>query len=315
MDYREFERTPLDLPADGLTYTLPQGGSAGSLASDLVAAGYLPARWEPYLRWLAWSSGRAAQLKAGEYRLAPGLTASGLLDLLVSGKVVQYPLTIIEGWTFRQLRAAVREHRLAPDPGGWTTPPSWRRWAGRASTPRAASFRTPISSRAAPRTSSFSDAPTSAWAPCWTRPGASASRAAVEGPYQVLVLASIVERNPGWPPSARRSPACSSGVCRRGNEAAGRSDRDLRTRKRLRRQPAAQRPRDRHAYNSYTRTGLPPTPICLPGRAAIHAVVSPGGGGELYFVAKGDGSHYFSASLDEHQRAVNQYQRKRPGTP
>jgi UPF0755 protein len=68
-------------------------------------------------------------------------------------------------------------------------------------------------------------------------------------------------------------------------------------------------------YNSYTRTGLPPTPICLPGRAAIQAVVSPAGGSELYFVARGDGSHYFSATLDEHQRAVNQYQRKRPGTP
>jgi UPF0755 protein len=68
-------------------------------------------------------------------------------------------------------------------------------------------------------------------------------------------------------------------------------------------------------YNSYTRTGLPPTPICLPGRAAIQAALSPAGGGALYFVAKGDGTHHFSASLDEHQKAVNQFQRKRQATP
>jgi UPF0755 protein len=317
MDYREFERTPLDLPADGLTYTLPQGGSAGSLASDLVAAGYLPARWEPYLRWMAWSSGRAAQLKAGEYRLAPGLTASGLLDLLVSGKVVQYPLTIIEAWTFRQLRAAVREHpalrqtleglddatvmaalgRPGEHPEGRFFPDTYLFPRGTTDLE--------FLGRAYKRMGTVLDE-------AWRQRVAGLP---LKDPYQVLVLASIVEKE--------------SGMAAERPQIAGVFVRRLQKGMKLQADPTViyglgdgfdgnLRRSDLETdtpYNSYTRTGLPPTPICLPGRAAIQAVVSPAGGSELYFVAKGDGSHYFSASLDEHQRAVNQYQRKRPGTP
>jgi len=317
IDYRDFERTPLQLPANGAIYVLPPGGSAGSLAGDLVAAGYLPARRAPYLRWMAWTSGRAGQLKAGEYRLVPGLTASELLDLLVSGKVVQYPLTIVEGWTFRQLRAAMREHEalrrtleglddaavmaLIGRPGEH---PEGRFFPDTYHFPRGTTD-ADFLARAHKRMATVLD---EAW------------RARVAGlplkdPYQALVLASIVEKE--------------SSIAAERPQIAGVFVRRLQKGMKLQADPTViyglgegfdgnLRRSDLEAdtpYNSYTRTGLPPTPICLPSRAAIQAAVSPAGGSELYFVAKGDGSHHFSASLDEHQRAVNQYQRKRTSTP
>ena len=316
MDYRDFQRTPLQLPAGGAVYVMPPGGSAASLASDLVAAGYLPARRELYLRWMAWSSGRSVQLKAGEYRLEPGLTASGLLDLLVSGKVVQYPLTIIEGWTFRQLRAAVREHEalrrtldglddaavmaLLGRPGEH---PEGRFFPDTYLFPRGTTD-ADFLARAYKRMATVLDEG-------WRQ---RVSGLPLKDPYQALVLASIVEKETGIAAErpqiagvfARRlqkgmklqaDPTVIYGLGEAFDGNLRRSDLETDT-----------------PYNSYTRTGLPPTPICLPSRAAIEAVLSPAAGNELYFVAKGDGSHHFSATLDEHQRAVTQYQRRRAST-
>lgn len=317
MDYREFEQTPLELPVDGSVYALPPGGSAASLAGDMVAAGYLPARRELYLQWMAWTSGRAAQLKAGEYRLEPGLTASGLLDLLVSGKVVQYPLTIVEGWTFRQLRSALREHealrqtldglddatvmaalgRPGEHPEGRFFPDTYHFPRGTTDVEFLA--------RAYKRMAAVLDE-------AWRQ---RATGLPVKDPYQALVLASIVEKE--------------SGVAAERPQIAGVFTRRLQKGMKLQADPTViyglgeafdgnLRRSDLETdtpYNSYTRTGLPPTPICLPGRAAIQATLAPAGGNELYFVAKGDGSHHFSVSLDEHQRAVNQFQRKRQGAP
>lgn len=316
MDYRDFERAPLALPPEGVIYQLPPGGSAGSLAGDLVAAGYLPARQRLYLRWLALSSGRAARLRAGEYRLEPGLTPSALLDLLVSGKVVQYPFTIVEGWTFRQLRAALREHealrhtldglddatvmaalgRPGEHPEGRFFPDTYH-------FPRGTSD-LDFLLRAYKRMAAALDE-------AWRQ---RATELPFKDPYQALVLASIVEKESGVAAErpqiagvfVRRlqkgmklqaDPTVIYGLGERFDGNLRRSDLEADT-----------------AYNSYTRTGLPPTPICLPGREAIQAVLAPAAGNALYFVARGDGSHHFSASLDEHQRAVNQYQRKRQGT-
>ena len=313
MDYREFERAPLGLPADGVTYTLPQGGSAGSLAGDMVAAGFLPARWEPYLRWMAWSSGRASQLKAGEYRLLPGLTASGLLDLLVSGKVVQYPLTIIEGWTFRQLRAAVREHpalrqtlaglddatvmavlgRPGEHPEGRFFPDTYLFPRGTTDVE--------FLGRAYRRMSTALDE-------AWRQ---RSSGLPLKDPYQALVLASIVEKE--------------SGVAAERPQIAGVFVRRLQKGMKLQADPTViyglgdgfdgnLRRADLETdtpYNSYTRTGLPPTPIALPGKAALAAVIHPADTEALYFVAKGNGSHEFSATLEAHNRAVARYQLNR----
>jgi UPF0755 protein len=137
----------------------------------------------------------------------------------------------------------------------------------------------------------------------------------LKSPYEALVLASIIEKE--------------SAVAAERPQIAGVFTRRLQKGMKLQTDPTviyglgeafdgdlrrADLERDT-PYNTYTRTGLPPTPICLPGRGAIEAATRPADGKALYFVAKGDGTHQFSASLDEHQRAVNEYQRKRRATP
>jgi UPF0755 protein len=317
MEYREFARTPLGLPAAGTVYELPPGGSAASVADDMVAAGYLGGRRGLYLQWMAWVSGRAAQLKAGEYRLEPGLKPSSLLDLLVSGKVVQHPFTIVEGWTFGQLRAALRGHpalrhtleglddatvmaalnRPGEHPEGRFFPDTYHFPRGTTDL----EFLT----RAYKRMGAVLEE-------AWRQRAAGLP---LKDAYQALVLASIVEKE--------------SAVAAERPQIAGVFVRRLQKGMKLQADPTViyglgerfdgnLRRADLDAdtpYNSYTRTGLPPTPIALPGRGSIEAAVAPADGNELYFVARGDGSHQFSATLDEHQRAVNQYQRKRQATP
>jgi len=317
MDYRQFEQAPLALPAEGAVYTLPSGGSVLTLGSDLVAAGYLPPRHAWYLRWLAWSSGRAAKLKAGEYRLAPALTPSGLLDLLVSGKVIQYPLTIVEGWTFRQLRDAVRGHEALRhtldglDEGAVMAVigrpgehPEGRFFPDTYLFPRGTTDQEFLT-RAYKRMGTVLDE-------AWRQ---RADGLPLKSPYDALILASIIEKESAV---AAERPQIGGVFARRLQKGMklqtdptviyglGEAfDGDLRR---------ADLERDT-PYNTYTRAGLPPTPICLPGQGAIEAATRPADGKSLYFVAKGDGTHQFSASLEEHQRAVNEFQKKRRATP
>ncbi len=313
MDYRQFEQTPLTLPEEGAVYTLPSGGSALSLSADLVAAGYLPARHQWYLYFLARTSGRAAKLKAGEYRLAAGLTPPGLLDLLVSGKVIQYPLTIVEGWTFHQLRDAVRGHEALKhtldglDDGAVMAvigkpgePPEGRFFPDTYLFPRGTTDQEFLT-RAYKRMTSVLD---EAW-------GQRAEGLPLKSPYEALVLASIIEKESAVPAERAQIAGVFTRRLQKGMKlqtdptviyGLGEAfDGDLRR---------ADLERDT-PYNTYTRTGLPPTPICLPGQGAIAAATRPANGKALYFVAKGDGTHQFSASLEEHQRAVNEYQKKR----
>ena len=318
LDFRSFEATPLALPEAGVVHTLSPGGSVGTLAEDLRAAGYLDERGARYLQWLAWTSGRAGQLKAGEYALAAGLTPAGLLDLLVSGKVVQHALTVPEGWTFRQLRAALRGHeavrhtldglsdaqvmaalgRLGEHPEGRFFPDTYRFPRGTTDV----EFLT----RAYKRMAGVLD---EAWR-------ARAPNLPLATPYEALVLASIIEKETGL---ADERPQIAGVFVRRlqkgmrlqtdptviygmGDEFQG----DLR-----RRDLETDTP-----YNTYARAGLPPTPIALPGRDSLLAALAPASGDSLYFVARGDGSHQFSATLDEHRKAVDRYQRRKaPATP
>ncbi len=307
-DYRQFLETPLSVPAQGLTFEIKPGVGIGQLARQLQQQPGL-SRPAFYLEAYARSTGLASRLKAGEYALTPGLTPRALLDRIVAGRVIQYPLTIVEGWTFRQLRQALMAHpklvqtlsglsdaevmarlgRPGEHPEGWFLPDTYHFPAGftdeaflrRAQAAMDQRLRE-IWSRRAP------DAP-------------------VNDPYQALILASIIEKE--------------TGVAAERAEIAGVFARRLRQGMRLQTDPTViyglgavfdgnLRRRDLETdtpYNTYTRSGLPPTPIALPGIAALEAAVNPASGDTFYFVADGKGGHVFSRTLDEHNRAVRQY--------
>lgn len=308
LDYRAFKDTPFAVPAEGLVYEVAPGRSVRAIAGDLESRGIIGNA--AYLEWLARRSGVAARLHAGEYRIDAGTLPEAFLRQLVSGKVVQHSLTVVEGWTFRQMLAAVRAHpvlvqtlheqspeqimavlgypgehpegRFLPDTYHFPRGTTDRDFLRRAYAAMQRTLEREWSGRAA-------DLP-------------------LKTPYEALILASIIERETG----AVDERARIAGVFVRRLQKGMRLqtdptviygigadfDGDIRTRDLRTDTP----------YNTYTRSGLPPTPIALPGAAAIHAALHPADGDELYFVSKGDGSHQFSATLEEHNRAVRRYQ-------
>jgi UPF0755 protein len=311
LDFRHFAETPLNLPDDGVLYTLNPGSSVGVLAADLHQQNILD---NPlYLRLLARWEGQASRLQAGEYRIAPGTTPTALLSLLASGKVTSYELTLVEGWTFRQVMAVVSDHEaLKQTLEGLPDDEIMRRLGHEGEHPEGRFF---------PDTYHF---------PRGTTDTAFLQRAynamdrflrvewpsrdtglPLKSPYEALILASIVERETGVP---EERP-----------EIAGVFTRRLQKRMKLQTDPTviygmgesfdgnirrADLKADT-AYNTYVHRGLTPTPICMPSGDAIRAALHPAPGSSLYFVSKGNGSHQFSATLEEHNRAVRKYQLKR----
>jgi UPF0755 protein len=308
-DLSAFAERPLGLPSDGIVVDLPRGQSIRALAGSLRAAGYLD-RPALYLEILARLDGSARRIRAGEYRLPAGMAPDALLALLVSGQVLQYPLTIVEGWSVRDLLSNLRNDPILlqtlegldgaeimvrlgrPDmhPEGRFLPDTYH-------FPRGATDLAFLQ-----RAMQAMD---SVLAAEWER---RAPGLPLETPERALVLASIVEKETSLAEERAR--------------VAGVFVRRLQIGMRLQTDPTViyglgegfdgnLRRRDLQAdtdYNTYTRSGLPPTPIALPGRAAIHASLHPAAGDELYFVARGDGSHHFSRTLSEHNAAVRRYQ-------
>lgn len=298
----------LDAP---LVYEIRPGQSLAGVTRDLAERRILerPA----FLIWEARMSGKASLIQAGEYQLSPGLTAGGLLSKFVSGDVIQRSLTIVEGWTFAELLDAVREspylnstqegaspERImlaigAPDehPEGRFLPDTYH-------FPKSTTD-VEFLTRAYKAMSRYLD---EAWQ----------SRDAglpFKSSYEALILASIVEKETAVSAERERIAGVFVERLRKGMRlqtdptviyGIGASfDGNLRRRDLKRDTP----------YNTYTRKGLPPTPIANPGPAAIDAVMHPNIDGSLYFVSKGDGSHHFSATYEEHMEAVSRYQLKR----
>jgi UPF0755 protein len=290
--------------------------------AQLQARGLIehPRRFELYLRCCRPGGRGLPAVKAGRYSIPPGLSPLDVLDRLVQGRVVLEQLTVVEGWTFAQFRAALAAHpevaqtvaqagdaevmaRLGQDglfPEGQFAPDTYRFAAG---TPDLQILR--MAFDAQQRTlqeawdSRVPDLPL-------------ASKA------EALVLASVIEKETGLGSERPRIAAVFVNRLRLGMRLQSdptviygirdRYDGNIR-----RRDLTTDTP-----YNTYTRAGLPPTPIALPGRDAIHASLHPEPSDSLYFVAVGDGSggHYFSATLDEHNRAVARYlQRLRQEPP
>ena len=301
--------TPLAIGEVAIEIDIPRGQSLAATARELESRGVLEhPRW---LQAFARTTGADARIKAGEYAIVAGTTPRGLLALFESGAVVQHSVTIVEGWTFRDLRDALeREPHLdntlagrddaavmtalgedGMHPEGLFFPDTYL--FGKGTTDLE------ILRQARERMRRELDA---AW-------NARADDLPIQTSYQALILASIVEKETALAAERPR--------------IAGVFTERLRIGMRLQTDPTviyglgtgydgnlrrADLERD-GPYNTYTRAGLPPTPIALPGAAALQAAVRPDERGELYFVATGlpDGSHEFSRTLAAHEAAVKRY--------
>lgn len=315
MEYRGFVNAPLRLGDTAMRYTVESGATLNAVARDLQARGVLD---KPrYLVWLAHWQGTADHIKAGEYELRPGIKPLDLLHMIAAGRVIQYALTLVEGWTFRQVMDAVNsDENLVHTLYGLNDEQVMEKlgWSGRHP-----------EGRFYPDTYYFNKG-TSDAAFLQRAYRAMEQRLAREWqdrvaglpyrlPYEALILASIVEKETALP-SERKT-------------IAGVMVRRLQKGMRLQVDPTVIygmgasfdgniRRRDLNVdtpYNTYRHAGLPPTPIAMPGGSAIRAALRPEPGDALYFVARGDGSHHFSATLEEHNQAVIKYQlggRKRP---
>lgn len=310
VDYQNFLRTPLSLPSDKYVVDVPPGGNLSRLARKLYTDGII--RSHRYLILYARLSGNANNIQTGEYELTKNMTPTMLVQMLSQGKVIQYSFTIVEGWTFKQLIEFLKN-----DPHIRNTVLDKP-----VNTIMAALGLANIhpEGRFLPDTYLFPNHTTdieflkrayndmkSVLASAWEQRGIGL---AVKTPYEALTLASIVEKETALP--AERT------------EIAGVFNRRLLKHMRLQTDPTViyglgdkfdgnLRRRDLLAdtpYNTYRHFGLPPTPIAMPGKDSIEAVLHPDDSDKLYFVSRGDGSHYFSSTLKEHNNAVIKYQLK-----
>ncbi|MBS7457626.1 endolytic transglycosylase MltG [Coralloluteibacterium stylophorae] len=311
LGYRGFADAPL-LPQDAApgSVVIERGDGFGTVLANLrgegVTAGH-PLQWKA----LAFETGARGRIKAGEYALDPGLSPRELLQRMAAGTVIQRRFTIVEGWNIRQLRAALaRVEMLGQRSDGMSDAELMAALGHEGEHPEG---------RFLPETYSWVrgdsdldllrrayDAMTATLDTLWAE---RADDTPVDSPYEALILASIIEKETAVAAErpqiagvfARRlergmllqtDPTVIYGVGEAYDGVILRSHLDTDT-----------------PYNTYTRAGLPPTPIAMPGRAAIAAALDPADGDALYFVARGDGSHVFSATLREHNRAVACYRR------
>jgi len=266
--------------------------------------------------WLRvyWRFNLAKQpLHKGEYRMQPGMTVEGLIDLWKRGEMVQYSLTLVEGWNFHQVRAALaKDEKLEKTLDGLSDSEVMDKLGHSGIFPEGRFF---------PDTYRFVRGMTDVellkkaydrldevLAKEWSQRAADVP---YTEPYQALIMASLVEKETGVPQERGQI----AGVFVRRMEMGmllqtdptviyGLGDRynGKLTRAHL---------KEATPYNTYMISGLPPTPIAMVGREAIHAALNPVAGNSLYFVARGDGSHVFSDDLDAHNNAVREFQIKR----
>jgi len=313
--YLTYVTEPLPPVQAGKDIDIPRGAGLLTVTRQLNQHGIIT---QPH--WfllMACLKGQARAIRYGTYALAAGLTPETLLDRLVSGKVKHYPIVLVEGWTLTRIRAELTHHaelkqtlkdmtdedimqKIAPDcqmadcrhPEGWLFPDTYH---------------------VTRETSDIEVLERAYRAMLGVLESAWQDRSAglpYNTPYQALTLASIVEKETA---DSRERPAIAGVFVRRLHKGmrlqtdptviyglGPRFDGDIR-----RHDLQTDTP-----YNTYTRSGLPPTPIAMPGAESIRAVMHPQAGESLYFVARGDGTHQFSGTLEQHNAAVDTYQRK-----
>jgi len=254
-------------------------------------------------------SGQARQIKAGSYEITLGTTPRRLLNMLVRGEEVLKSVTIVEGWNFSQVRAALQKaEHLTPDSIG-LQPDLIMEKLGKPGIHAEGRF-FPDTYTYAKGSSDLAVLKRAARAMDKRAEAAWALRSPdtpLQTPEQALILASIIEKETGKPSDRALIAGVFSNRLRIGMPLqtdptviygmGDKFDGNLRKRDLQLDTP----------YNTYTRGGLPPTPIAMPSNAALLAAVQPAPTKALYFVARGDGSSQFSANLDDHNRAVNKY--------
>ena len=301
-----FMASPVEVPEGGVTFIIAPGSSFSAVADRLVEQGIIDdATWfRLYARW----TGQASAIQAGEYGIEPGATPRGLLEQFTSGAVRLHSFTLVEGWNHRDLLAALQANdaivssmtdedwpALLQELGATVTHPEGLFLPETYRFPRGTRDRELLAQAYALMQEVLDEE--------WAGKGAATP---VTTPYEALILASIVEKETAL---AAERPRIAGVFARR-----------LQKRMRLQTDPTViygigpdfdgnltrKHLQTDTPYNTYTRGGLPPTPIAMPGRAAIHAVLHPAEGTELFFVATGlgDGSHKFSETKAEHDIAV-----------
>jgi len=301
------------LNTETVLYELAPGSSGSLMARQLKSQGLIKRHY--YISLWARISGQSRKLKAGEYQIEPGMTPADLLNAMVNAKVQQYSLTLVEGWTYWQMMAHINQsphlkHNLhghsieqimeaighpGEHPEGLFYPDTYNFPKGMSDIQFLKRAYLEMNSRLQ-----------TAWA---TRD----QDLPFKSPYEALTMASIVEKE--------------SALADERNRIAGVFINRLKTKMRLQTDPTIiyglgpefdgdikfKDLKSDTPYNTYTRHGLPPTPIAMPGQGAIDAVMHPDQTPYLYFVARGDasGSHIFSTTLKDHQNAVNKFQKKR----
>ncbi|MFP4263429.1 MAG: endolytic transglycosylase MltG [Halomonas sp.] len=293
-------------------YEVPRGAGYHRVVGELAREGVIEEAWA--FRALARLEPESLpRLRPGEYMLEPGMSGRELLELLGSDRVVRYPLTVPEGWTFRQMRELLaaapkleqetaelsdeelmaRLGREGEHPEGWFFPDTYRYHKGVSDME--------ILEQALSR---MEESLEEAWAE-------RDDDLPLESPYEALIMASLIERETG----AAEERGQIAGVFMRRLERGMRLQTDPTVIYGMGERYAGNITRadlqEATAYNTYVIDGLPPTPIALPGRASLEAAVNPEPGETLYFVSRGDGTHHFSRTLREHNDAVNRYIRNR----
>jgi UPF0755 protein len=296
-----------------IPFTILPGSGASAAGQQIAAAAGAPL--QPLLfNLLVRASASSSRIKAGSYELKPGTTPLRLLDQLVRGDFAQETLTIIEGWTFRQMRQAMELHQgikhdttalsdqalmalIAPEfkqPEGLFFPDTYLFAKGSSDLQIYRQAHAMLMSHLAQE---------------WDKRDPALP---YDTPYQALIMASIVEKETGQ--ASERGMIAGVFVNR------------LKVRMLLQTDPTVIygmgeryegkiRKRDLETdtpYNTYTRSGLPPTPIALPGLQSLAAALAPAQTSSLYFVSRGNGTSQFSDNLPDHNRAVNQYIRQAP---
>ena len=301
---------PLNVPALPFDFSLLPGSSLKSVAKQMKQAGVLDDEQSFVL--LGRALGLAGHIKPGNYQLTKQPSLYELLQIVNKGRVAQSDLTIIEGWTFKQFRNAMNSApKLNHDSAGLTDAEILKRIGATEKHPEGLFF---PDTYIFPSGSSDLALLKRAYQTMQKRLNESwqgrDQNLPFDSPYQALILASIVEKETGQ--EKDRDMIASVFVNR------------LRINMRLQTDPTVIygmsdkydgniRKRDLlkdTEYNTYTRYGLTPSPISLPGRESLQAVMHPATSTALYFVARGDGSSQFSSSLNEHNNAVNRYQLK-----